>query len=138
MKKFFKLVVILISIAIVYGVLMFSLSELGGEVVILVRPEADQSNKNIRVWIVDADNKSWIEHGDSESYWIKQLSNNSELLIIREGEEKKYIAFADRDSHDLYHNLRREKYGFSDKMLDILAFGATSKENCESIPVRLE
>ncbi|SVB11669.1 uncharacterized protein METZ01_LOCUS164523, partial [marine metagenome] len=55
MKKFLKLVVILIGIAIVYGVLMFSLSELGGEVVILVRPEADQSNKNIRVWIVDAD-----------------------------------------------------------------------------------
>ena len=138
MTKFFKLVVILISIAIFYGVLMFSLSELGGEVVILVRPEADQSNKNIRVWIVDADNKSWIEHGDSESYWIKQLSNNSELLIIRKGEEKKYLAFTDRDSHDFYHNLRREKYGLSDKMLDILAFGATSKENCESIPVRLE
>ena len=138
MKKVLKLVVFLISVAIVYGLLMFGLSELGGEVATLVRPEADQSNKNIRVWIVDADNKSWIEHGDSESYWIKQLSNNSELFIIREGEEKKYIAFADRDSHDLYHNLRREKYGFSDKMLDILAFGATSKENCEGIPVRLE
>ena len=138
MKNFLKLVVILISVAIVYGVLMFGLSELGREVVTLVRPEPDGSTKNIRGWIVDADNKSWIEHGDSESYWIKQLSNNSELLIIREGEEKKYIAFADRDSHDLYHNLRREKYGFSDKMLDILAFGATSKENCESIPVRLE
>ena len=138
MKKFLKLVVILIGTAIVYGVLMFSLSELGGEVVILVRPEADLSNKNIRVWIVDVDNKSWIEHGDSESYWIKQLSKNSELLIIRKGEEKKYLAFTDRDSHDFYHNLRREKYGLSDKMLDILAFGATSKENCEGIPVRLE
>jgi hypothetical protein len=138
MKFFLKVVVVLISVVIVYGVLTFSLSELGGEVVTLVRPEVDGSNKNIRVWIVDTDNKSWIEHGDSESYWIKQLNNDSELLIIREGEEKKYLAFADRDSHDLYHNLRREKYGFSDKMLDILAFGATSKENCEGIPVRLE
>ena len=138
MKFFLKVVVVLISVVIVYGVLTFSLSELGGEVVTLVRPEVDESNKNIRVWMVDADNKSWIEHGDSESYWIKQLTNDSELLIIREGEEKKYLAFADRDSHDLYHNLRREKYGFSDKMLDILAFGATSKENCEGIPVRLE
>jgi len=138
MKKFFKLVVILISIAIVYGVLMFSLSELGGEVVILVRPEADQSNKNIRVWIVDADNKSWIEHGDSESYWIQGLIDDSEIFIIREGEEKNYLAFVDREAHDFYHNLRREKYGISDKMLDILSFGATSKENCEGIPVRLE
>ena len=138
MTKFLKLVVILISIAIVYGVLMFGLSELGGEVATLVRPEADRSNKNIRVWIVDADNKSWIEHGDSESYWIRGLIDDSELLIIRKGEEKKYLAFTDRDSHDFYHNLRREKYGLSDKMLDILAFGATSKENCEGIPVRLE
>ena len=138
MKKFLKLVVILIGIAIVYGVLMFSLSELGGEVVILVRPEADQSNKNIRVWIVDADNKSWIEHGDSESYWIQGLVNDSGIFIIREGEEQKYLAFDDRDSHDVYHKLRREKYGLADKMLDILGFGATSKENCEGIPVRLE
>ena len=136
--NFFKVIVVLISVVIAYGVLTFGLSELGGEVVTLVRPEVDGSNKNIRVWIVDADNKSWIEHGDSESYWIKQLTNDSELLIIREGEEKKYLAFADRDSHDLYHNLRREKYGFSDKMLDILAFGAISKENCEGILVRLE
>jgi hypothetical protein len=138
MKFFLKVIVVLISVVIAYGVLTFGLSELGGEVVTLVRPEVDESNKNIRVWIVDADNKSWIEHGDSESYWIKQLTNDSELLIIREGEEKKYLAFADRDSHDLYHNLRREKYGFSDKMLDILAFGVKSKENCEGIPVRLE
>ena len=138
MNFFLKVVVVLISVVIVYGVLTLGLSELGSEVVTLVRPEVDGSNKNIRVWIVDADNKSWIEHGDSESYWIKQLSNDSEILIIREGEEKKYLVFADRDSHDLYHNLRREKYGFSDKMLDILAFGAISKENCEGIPVRLE
>lgn len=138
MKKFLKLVVILIGIAIVYGVLMFSLSELGGEVVILVRPEADQSNKNIRVWIVDADNKSWIEHGDSESYWIQGLVNDSGIFIIREGKEQKYLAFDDRDSHDVYHKLRREKYGLADKMLDILSFGSTSKENCEGIPVRLE
>ena len=138
MTKFLKLVVIFISIAIVYGVLMFSLSELGGEVVILVRPEADQSNKNIRVWIVDADNKSWIEHGDSESDWIRELIDDSEIFITREGEEQKYLAFADRDSHDVYHKLRREKYGLADKMLDMLSFGATSKENCGGIPVRLE
>ena len=138
MTKFLKLVVILISIAIIYGVLMFGLSELGGEVATLVRPEADGSNKNIRVWIVDVDNKSWIEHGDSESYWIQGLIDDSEIFIIREGEEKNYLAFVDREAHDFYHNLRREKYGISDKMLDILSFGATSKENCEGIPVRLE
>ena len=138
MKNFLKIVIIFISVVIVYGVLMFGFSELGGEVATLVRPEADGSNKNIRVWIVDADNKSWIEHGDKESVWIQGLIDDSGIFITREGEEKKYLAFADRDSHDFYHKLRREKYGLSDKMIDILSFGATSKENCEGIPVRLE
>ena len=58
--------------------------------------------------------------------------------LPEKGKKKNYLAFADKDSHDFYHKLRREKYGFSDKMLDILSFGATSKENCEGIPVRLE
>ena len=84
-----KAVVVLISVVIVYGVLTLGLSELGGEVVTLVRPEVDGSNKNIRVWIVDADNKSWIEHGDSESYWIRGLIDDSGIFITREGEEKK-------------------------------------------------
>ena len=138
MNFFLKVIVVLINVVIVYGMLTFGLSELGGEVATLVRPEADQSNKNIRVWIVDADNKSWIEHGDSESYWIRGLIDDSGIFITREGEEQKYLAFDDRDSHDVYHKLRREKYGLADKMLDILSFGATSKENCEGIPVRLE
>ena len=139
MQNFFlKVVVVLISVGIVYVVLIFGFSELGGEVVTLVRPEADGSNKNIRVWIVDSDNQSWIEHGDRKSYWIKQLNNNPELSIIREGKVVNFLAFADWSSHDFYHNLRREKYGLSDKVLDMLAFGATNKENCEGIPVRLE
>ena len=46
-------------------------------------------------------------------------------------------ALNDKESHDFYHNLRREKYAFADKMLDILTFGATSKENCSGVPVRL-
>ena len=64
MKIIFKLVVILVSVAILYGVVMFSASELGGEVVTLIRPEPDGSTKEVRVWIVDADDQSWIEHGD--------------------------------------------------------------------------
>ena len=55
MKIFFKLVVILVSIVILYGVVMFSVSELGGEVVTLIRPEPDGTTKEVRVWIVDVD-----------------------------------------------------------------------------------
>lgn len=138
MKRSLKLIGVLLGIVFLYGAFTLSLSELGGEVVTLVRPEPEGSTKNIRVWIVDTDGKAWIEHGDNESFWIKQLIDNSQLSIIREGKENKYLASADKESHDFYHNLRREKYTFADKMLDILTFGATSKDNCSGIPIRLE
>tara|TARA_B110000014_G_scaffold264414_1_gene265777 strand:- start:12536 stop:12961 length:426 start_codon:yes stop_codon:yes gene_type:complete len=137
-NPFLKVAVVLISAVIFYVGLMFGFSELGGEVVTLIRPEDDGSNKNIRVWVVDSDNKSWIEHGDSKTYWIQQLSNEPELAIIREGKESKFLAFADKEAHDFYHSLRREKYGLSDKVLEMLTFNATTKENCSGIPVRLE
>jgi len=137
MKFFLKLVVVLLSAAVVYMVLTLGLSELGGEVVTLARPEADGSTKNVRVWIVDSNNNSWIEHGTDESYWIEQSSNGIEVSVIRNKKKEKYEAFNDKESHDFYHNLRSEKYAFADKMLDILTFGATSKENCSGVPVRL-
>ena len=137
MKIIFKLVVILVSVAILYGVVMFSASELGGEVVTLIRPESDGSTKEVRVWIVDADDQSWIEQGDTESYWINQLTNQSEISLIRGGEERKYIAASDEYSHSLYHELRSEKYGISNKIIEFLSFGQVDKDNCNGIPVKL-
>ena len=138
MKIFLKSVVILVIILTLYLVLMLSASELGGEVVTLIRPEPDGSTKEVRVWIVDAENLSWIEHGDSESYWIKQLTEKPEILLIRDGEEKKYTAVSDSKSHNLYHLLRSEKYGISDKIIEILYFGQNKKDTCNGMPVRLQ
>tara|TARA_B100001750_G_scaffold194341_1_gene165698 strand:- start:32 stop:454 length:423 start_codon:yes stop_codon:yes gene_type:complete len=137
MKKTFKVFGVLLGVVVLYGVLIVALSELGGEVATLARPESDGSTKNIRVWIVDSDNISWIEHGTDESYWIKQSSDGVEVSVIRDEKEEKYKALTDSESHDFYHNLRREKYAFADKMLDVLSFGATSKENCSGVPVKL-
>ena len=137
MKRTFKVFGVLLGVVVLYGVLVIALSELGGEVATLTRPESDGSTKNVRVWIVDSDNNSWIEHGSVESYWIKQSNSGVEVSVTRNEKKEKYEAFNDRESHDFYHNLRREKYAFADKMLDILSFGATSKENCSGVSVRL-
>ena len=137
MRIFFKLVVILVSILILYVGLIFSASELGGEVVTLIRPEPDGSTKEVRVWIVDADEKSWIEHGHRDSYWINQLTEKSEISLVRKGKEEKYLAVSDVNSHDLYHQLRKEKYGISSKIVDILSSGQVEKDNCNGIPVKL-
>ncbi|MFL2705724.1 MAG: hypothetical protein ACJ0GU_05035 [Gammaproteobacteria bacterium] len=137
MKIILKTVVLLISLILIYGSLMIGLSELGGEVVTLIRPEQD-GNSKIRIWIVDQDQSSWIEHGDEESFWIKHLEKDDEIVIIRNQKEGKYLASIDKSSHDFYHSLRREKYGLADRILDVLTFGATSKQNCTGVPVLLK
>ena len=129
---------ILIGIIFLYGSLMFSASELGGEVVTLSRSEQDGSIKKVRIWIVDADDKTWVEHGTSKSFWINQLTNQPEISLIRGGEEKEYIAVPDINSHDIYHQLRKEKYGIAARIVEILSFGLLEKEACTGVSVRLK
>lgn len=138
MKKLIKGSFILLVLIFSYFTLMFCLSELGGEVVTLIKSEEDNSSKKIRIWIVDSKNVSWIEHGDKDAYWMKKIADNNKIYIIRDNEKKSYKATVDSESHELYHKLRRTKYSWADRMLDILAFGAISEDKCSGIPVRLE
>ena len=84
-------------------------SELTGEVVTLLRPEEDGTTKKVRLWIVVIDDKTWVEHGTQDSFWIKQLADNSEISLIRNGEQKKYLASPDFNAQIIYHQIREEK-----------------------------
>ena len=138
MKIVYKLIIAFVAISIFYVSLNFAASELGGEVVQLIRHDPEGSTKNIRVWIVDARDQAWIEHGDTDSYWINRLSREPEVSLIRGGAEIKYTAVTDIDSHELYHDLRREKYGIDDRIIELLSFGAAHRNNCTGIPGRLD
>ena len=39
----------------------------------------------VRLWIVVDGLSSWVEHVDSSSFWIKQLVENPELKLKRDG-----------------------------------------------------
>tara|TARA_Y100001947_G_scaffold64267_1_gene54050 strand:- start:62 stop:478 length:417 start_codon:yes stop_codon:yes gene_type:complete len=134
----YKLIIAFVAISIFYVSLYFAASELGGEVVQLIRHDPEGSTKNIRVWIVDARDQAWIEHGDTDSYWINRLSREPEVSLIRGGAEIKYTAVTDIGSHEIYHDLRREKYGIADRIIELLSFGAAHRNNCTGIPVRLD
>ena len=138
MKIVYKLIIAFVAISIFYVSLNFAASELGGEVVQLIRNVPEGSTKSIRVWIVDARDQAWIEHGDTNSFWIKRLSSESEVSLIRGGAEIKYTAVTDIGSHEIYHDLRREKYGIADRIIELLSFGAAHRNNCTGIPVRLD
>ena len=83
---------------------VFAISELGGEVVTLSRIEADNSVKKIRIWIVDDNNKSYIEHGDEASYWMEMARRGTVISLERGSVERRYLARADSDSHDITIN----------------------------------
>jgi hypothetical protein len=116
-------------------VVIYGASELGGEVVTLHRAEADGVVSEVRVWIVDNDGLSWIEHGDADSYWIAQLPDSPNLVLTREGRTISYVGTSDPDSHDLYHQLRRQKYGWADQLVGLIGGGGTE---CTGVPVRLQ
>ena len=137
MRLALKITAALFFIALTWVASTITISELGGEVVTLGRPEPDNTTKNIRVWIVDDQDKSYIEHGDEDSYWVQAAKQSRIISVERRGKKRSYLARADSRSHSLYHHLRREKYGYADILLETLSFGAMSEENCNGVPVVL-
>ncbi len=114
---------------------MYAASELGGEVVTLDRTEANGEVSRVRIWIVDSDGMSWVEHGEPDAPWIARLSDAPNVVLARGGRTSPYAATPDPDAHDLYHRLRREKYGFADQVIAALLGSA---EDCPGVPVRLQ
>jgi len=135
MKWVYTLVAIILGIPIAVFALMYGVSELGGEVVTLQRAEANGQTSDVRIWIVDEDGLSWIEHGDAESHWITQLSSDSNLTLSRAGHTTRYLASPDPQAHDLYHQLRQEKYGIADKIVGTITVQA---DECPGLPVKLQ
>ena len=136
MKVLYWLLGLVLGIPTLVMAVIYGASELGGEVVTLSRSDSDGDTSQVRIWVVDENGSSWIEHGDADSFWITQLSESPNIVLNRAGHDTHYTGTADRGSHDLYHRLRREKYGMSDQIIELL--GAPSVDECEGVPVRLQ
>ena len=134
MKYVYWVLGLLVGITALLFIIPIAASELGGEVVTLERPNADGDSSQIRIWIVDNSDASWIEHGDSDSYWMEELLSSEEVVLQRGGQTITYEGALDPDSHDLYHDLRRQKYSWADQLIELFSGG---RESCEGIPVRL-
>ena len=134
MKYAYWFLGLLVGISVLLIGIPIAASELGGEVVTLERAEEDGESSRIRIWIVDNDGESWIEHGDSESYWMNHLKTSNEVILDRAGQSQPYEGTLDSGSHDFYHDLRRQKYSWADQLIELLSGG---RESCDGIPVRL-
>ncbi len=117
---------------------LYLASELGGEVVILEKSVAPNETRMVRLWIVEDSaiaNVAWIEHGDKSASWIQQLSEDPIITLTRDQRTLQYHATLDEAAHDLMHRLRRAKYGWADRFIELL-FGKSS-ETCTDATIRL-
>ena len=134
MKYAYWFLVLIVALPAVLFLIPMVASELGGEVVTLERPEENGEPSHIRVWIVDSNGTSWIEHGDAQSYYLSQLQPGGTVILERGGQVNTYVGSKDPASHDLYHDLRREKYGWADQVIE--AFSGSRSFRSTSTPSR--
>jgi hypothetical protein len=124
------------GIVLMYFGLIFAASELGGEVVTLLRPSADGDFDEVRIWFTEADSDAFIEHGSDGDWWLERLKAGGLLSLRRAGLKVDYHAVSAPDLHTRYHELRREKYGIADQIIEQLSF--SSVDTCDGVVVRLQ
>ena len=127
MKKALIVLGVLIALPILHFGVIIVASELGGEIVTLHRANEDGSESQVRLWVVDDGTNAYIQHGGADAHWKLQLAVNNVLRVERGGEVLEYEAFLAPEYCELYHRLRAEKYGLSDRIVEI-GTGTTAAE----------
>ena len=135
MRLFYTLLSAVLGAVGLFVIIIYGASELGGEVVTLVKQTSAGDYSNVRVWIVDRDDYAWIEHGEPEDFWLEQLGERPQVQLVRRGQTRRYKAVMDTASHDLYHQLRAEKYALANTIIQWIT--QNSPEACTGMPVRL-
>ena len=135
MRWIWTAIAVVLGVPLVFMGSIYAASELGGEVVVLHRASPEGSADRVRVWIVEDDTGTWIEHGSPDAHWIRRLTENATLELERDGTAAAYRATPDPAAHARYHELRQAKYGWAD---DYVALVTSSASECTAVPVRLD
>jgi hypothetical protein len=127
-----------ISVAAVILVLAFAATTLvaleGSEVVVLHTGLGRSEPHATRVWIADYDGSPWIESASPERDFYRDILADPNVELQRSGERSKYraVPVEGREGHELIRSLLRERYGWADAWIGLLA------DTSNSIAIRLE
>ena len=129
---------IVLALALALAGAGFTVSELGGEVVIL-RPRDGSRTATTRLWIVDDEGRPWLRAGSPGSGWLRRIAADPDVEMERAGRPLAVRAapVSDPDVRDRINRLMREKYGFADRVVSFLVV-LTAGDRARSVPVRLD
>jgi hypothetical protein len=128
MRKLWIAIAVLLAAVVLFVVSIFGFSEQGGEVVTLTTFEADGSEVETRLWVVDASGSSWLRAGVPASGWLLRAEAHPVVEVERGGRSNRYRAVPVREpeSRDQIHALMRAKYGFADRWISLIRDGQSS------------
>jgi hypothetical protein len=131
-----RVIFFLLAMVPSYFLVVLAASELGGEVVTLLRPNVEGGFDEVRVWIVDDGDVTLIEHGSRGDEWLDDLKASGPISLVRDGIKIDYLGQQASALHTGYHALRREKYGLADHMIEVLT--GASVDACDGMPLQLQ
>lgn len=90
------------------------------------------------IWFVENEGKIYLEGGNPNNPWVKDLESLDVIRIAGEGRDGEY-RFTVNESpshHDLIRNLMRRKYGWRDWWVDLL-FDTSESSLIELEPISI-
>lgn len=129
MKTAFILVATLVA---AFGIVSWWALESGGVAVIETQTPEGRI-RTTHVWFTEPGEELWIEAGSPENPWFQDIQHNPVLRFSANGRSERYIARpVDASSgHGRIRTLIRDKYGFRDRWVGLLA------DTSRSVAVRL-
>lgn len=121
--------------ALVLAFAATTLLALEGSEVVVLRTALNRSEpRATRVWIADYDGSPWIESASPEREFYRDILADPNVELQRNGERLKYRAVPvdGREGHELIRSLLRQRYGWADAWIGLLA------DTSNSIAIRLE
>jgi len=105
--------------------------EVGREVVTLRTLRPDGTLQSTRLWIVDDGASAWLHSGGRA--WAVRFAGDPIVEVVRGDEVVRYRAHAVPGPHPRVDALLREKYGWADRWVRLIA-----PDNAETLAVRLD
>ncbi len=121
MRIVVKLIAALFALVVVIFVLQGIASETGEVVVLTTQDQTTSEPVTTRLWVVDHDGAMWLR-GDIQSGWSQRaLAQPAPVQLERDNVSYTLSVAAQPAQVELVNQLMRQKYGWRDQLISLMA-----------------
>ena len=121
MRMVVKLIAALFALVVVIFVLQGIASETGEVVVLTTQDQPTSESVTTRLWVVDHDGAMWLR-GDIQSGWSQRaLAQPAPVQLERDNVSYTLSVAAQPAQVELVNQLMRQKYGWRDQLISLMA-----------------